>query len=183
MHGQELLHRDVKPSNIGFAADETPKLLDFGLSRLVEEARIEPRGAVGEGLSEISTGLQITLTGQIAGTPLYLSPEALRGAPPAPAQDLWSLHLVLWEALAGRHPCTGLPLDASLSQLARGEVPELRELRPDCPEPVARLLADGLDPVPHRRPQTATEVRESFAEALRQVGSQCSESTGRSLNY
>jgi serine/threonine protein kinase len=182
MHGQEFLHRDVKPSNIGFAADQTPKLLDFGLSRLVEEARIEPREAAGEGLGETNAGLRITLTGQVAGTPLYLSPEALRGAPPAPAQDLWSLHLVLWEALAGRHPCAGLSLEASLERLAHDKVPELREVRPDCPEPVARLLADGLDPVQHRRPQTAAEVRESFAAVLRQVGSQRSESTGGSFN-
>lgn len=170
MHDQELLHRDVKPSNIGFAADGTPKLLDFGLSRLVEEGRMEPQSPAAGGPAESGSGARITHTGHLVGTPIYMSPEALRGAPPSPAQDLWALHLVIWEALVARHPCAGLSLEAAIRRLSSGELPDLRSVRPDFPPAVASLLARGLDPVPRHRLQTAEAVHDSFAEALGELG-------------
>lgn len=75
MHARGVLHRDIKPSNIGLTLDGEPKLLDFGLAA-------DP--------------------GPLAGTPAYLPPEALDGAPPDEAGDLWSLALVLVEACGGR---------------------------------------------------------------------------------
>ena len=164
MHGKRLLHRDVKPSNIGFTG-EIPKLLDFGLARLREEVHLDTP-APDVNLSAITDRkLRMTLTGQIVGTPLYMSPEALAGAGPSPAHDLWSLHLVLWEALAGRHPFAGISFDAAMRRMAKGEIPDIRSVRPDCLAEVAELLTCGLHPDAHRRLPAAADAREAFLRA------------------
>lgn len=87
LHGRGILHRDVKPSNIGIAADGTVKLLDFGVATLADPL-------VGPG----------TPAAEMAGTPAYMCPEAFAGAPPDPMFDLWSLNVVLIEAMTGRNP-------------------------------------------------------------------------------
>ena len=83
LHEAGYVHGDVKPSNIGFAADGTPKLLDFGLARASADA-----DAAG-------------------GTLRYLSPEVLAGRPADEADDVWSLCVVLHEMVTGEHPFPG----------------------------------------------------------------------------
>lgn len=161
MHAKGLLHRDVKPTNIGFSAEGVPKLLDFGLARLVEEAR----GADEPSMLEASPSdpapaeaSRITASHHVVGTPLYLSPECLQGRPPGPAQDLWALHLVLWEALAGRHPFRQSG-DGDWRKAVLRPAPSLSSVRADCAGPVSDLLAEGLHPRPERRPGSARELR------------------------
>lgn len=167
MHDKGLLHRDVKPSNIGFVEGGEPKLLDFGLARIVAESRIEAVGYPADAAGLDEDAAHLTRTDHLVGTPFYLSPEALAGEPPAPAQDLWSLHLVLWESLAGRHPFSAHPLPEGLRRLKRGEVPDVRTVRPDCPTDLVDLLIRGLHRRADRRRGTAAEVRDAFLESLR----------------
>ena len=150
MHLQGLLHRDIKPSNIGFRADGHPVLLDFGLARLVEEARggMVPgraaRPAPPRALDE-----DLTSTDHLVGTPLYMSPEVRARRPATPASDVWSLGLVLGEALLGAHPLrgeTGVAWNPLTGPL------DLRHARPGCPPALATALAEATDPVPERRP-------------------------------
>ena len=83
LHLKGFLHGDVKPSNIEFTGGGSPKLLDFGLAHAVDDAAI------------------------VGGTLPYLSPEVLASRPAEEADDVWSLSVVLYEMLSGRHPFTG----------------------------------------------------------------------------
>ena len=83
VHEAGYVHGDVKPSNIGFTADGSPKLLDFGLARRTLDAAV------------------------VGGTLRYLSPEVLSGRPAEEADDVWSLGVVLYEMASGEHPFSG----------------------------------------------------------------------------
>jgi serine/threonine-protein kinase len=89
-HQRGIVHRDLKPSNILVGADGRPRLLDFGISKL-----IEPDGR------EAAT---LTRAGTWALTPAYASPEQFRGERSTPASDVYALGVLLYELLAGRRP-------------------------------------------------------------------------------
>jgi hypothetical protein len=157
VHGAGILHRDVKPSNIGFTEEDVPKLLDFGLVRI---ARPDAVLRIGE----VALDGAVTESG-FAGTPLYMSPEALLGERSDPTFDLWSLGVVAFEAIAGRHPFERETPEETLRAIQHGTTIELREARPDCPEPIVDLFGRVLACDRTRRPSTARE----FAHWLRSV--------------
>jgi len=164
VHGAGMLHRDVKPSNIGFRSDGTPKLLDFGMARIFqtrdELTNLSVR-QIDERLSNVSQ-----LGPALVGTPIYMSPEALRGEPQSVDFDLWSSAVVLYEALSGRHPFErGAWLD-TLDAIVGAAPGDVRERAPDCPAGLASLLDDCLCRDRRRRPASALEVRERLV-ALR----------------
>jgi serine/threonine-protein kinase len=153
MHARGILHRDVKPSNIGFTADGTVKLLDFGLARLLDGVPGISAGIAGPG-----AGHELTPVSHVMGTPLYLSPEARGGEQPSPAQDLWALALVLAECLLGSAALraaieTGEPRSTLLTQLHG---------RPGVGDALLSLLTAALSSRRADRPATA----EGFARVL-----------------
>jgi hypothetical protein len=177
VHASGLLHRDVKPSNIGYTADGLPKLLDFGLATILDRSKgssaqpvkLEP-GQLPELDWAAQPSVSMTLTQQLVGTPLYLSPEALAGSTPEPSFDLWSLSLVLYEALAGRHPLGGESVADVVRRTRHDPIPDVRDLRSDCPAAVAAFLNDALSRVPSRRPATAAELRTRLRELRATMG-------------
>jgi len=145
-HAAGILHRDVKPSNVLLAdGDRTSvRLLDFGLARLAQAE---------------------TLTGQgdVPGTLAYISPERLAGDEATPAADVWAVGVMLWEALAGRHPFwRGSLLETG--RAIEGGAPPLARLRPDLPKPLLRLVDRALALDPAARP-TAQELAEALRDA------------------
>ena len=109
IHGVGVVHCDIKPSNIGFAADNVPKLLDFGLARIVSDAQRPTQmrqlsrwqAAADATISRLAglASVQSTDSQRIIGTLLYMSPEAIRMEPLSTSFDLWSVCVVLDEAL------------------------------------------------------------------------------------
>ena len=119
-HAAGLVHRDVKPGNILITADNHAKIADFGIAKSVEAS---------------DGSLDLTGTGQLLGTPAYLPPERLDGGPATAQSDLYSLGVVLYEALSGRCPFPGETPVATAMAIVAGDYPSLDEVRP------------GLDPV------------------------------------
>ena len=136
-HGKGIVHRDVKPANVLLedGPETSIRLLDFGLARFAEADTL-------------------TAVGDVPGTLAYISPERLRGEAASPASDVWSVGVMLWEALAGRHPFWAPSLLATSKKIEAG-APPLQRARPDLPKPLVAAVARALHPDPMQRPGAA----------------------------
>ena len=161
-------------TNIGFTLENTPKLVDFGLARIVdsrvsleESGDVDPRASAPYMTLELQSGVKpITVTHGLVGTPMYLSPEAVANDPPDASFDLWSLTMVLYESIAGSNPMRRSTLQETLECISNAVVPDLRELVPECPESVAAFFHDALARDRARRPGSEGELKSRLGRAL-----------------
>jgi eukaryotic-like serine/threonine-protein kinase len=143
-HAAGIVHRDVKPANLLVTPDRTVKITDFGIARAAE-------------------GMSLTETGQVMGTPQYLSPEQARGEAATPASDVYSLGVVAFECLAGHRPFVAeTPVATALAHL-RDPVPDLPD---DVPADLAAVVHRAMAKAPEDRFADAAEL----ATALRNPG-------------
>lgn len=143
-HRSGVVHRDVKPGNILVTPDFRVKLTDFGIARVADQA-------------------PLTKTGQVMGTAQYLAPEQATGKGSTPKSDLYSLGIIMYEALAGRRPFNGDSQVAIAIAQVNTTAPEL----PDTvSEPIRRLVASLLSKKQDQRPDSG-EALAKAARALR----------------
>ena len=147
-HKQGLIHRDIKPSNILLENGvERVKITDFGLARAVDD-------------------IGITRTGEVAGTPQYMSPEQAQSEPVDQRSDLFSLGSVLYAMCTGRSPFRADNMMAVLRRVCDDTPRSVREVNPDIPEYLEQIINRLLAKNPDDRFQTAQEVSDLLSRFL-----------------
>ncbi|MHC5021304.1 MAG: tetratricopeptide repeat protein, partial [Planctomycetota bacterium] len=146
-HAKGVLHRDIKPSNILMDADGKPHLTDFGLAK------------------DTRTESKYTRTGEMLGTPAYMSPEQARGdlAQLTPATDTWALGCVLYELLGGRPAFSGDSAAAVIGAILTGRFEHLPGIEPRAWD----LIAAALQANPAHRPANGAAWRDDADRVLR----------------
>lgn len=142
-HAAGIVHRDIKPGNILLTGDGHAKVGDFGIAKSIESAPGD---------------IDLTSTGMLLGTPAYLAPERIDGAPATPQSDLFAVGVLLWEALVGRKPFDG-PTPLAVAAKVRSEpVPPAATLRPDADPLLAAAAERAMAKDPAARPATAGDM-------------------------
>jgi predicted ATPase/DNA-binding Lrp family transcriptional regulator len=151
-HLAGVVHRDVKPENVMIRTDGFVKVLDFGLARRTDDDT-----------SEVTTQLSVnTLPGTFTGTPAYMAPEAVNGAPSGPATDIFALGVLLYEMAAGRRPFDGSSHLKVIASIINDEPVPLGRLNPAIPRMFDALVQQMLRKEQELRP-SAREVEVGLA--------------------
>lgn len=144
LHGNGIVHRDVKPSNVMLDADGILRLADLGVAKYLNP----PPDA--------------TQTIQAPGSPAYMSPEQLQNGDVGPASDLYSLGITLYELLTGKLPYEGRSTYEVATSHLRGDLPDPKRIRPDCSRWLARFIRRLME----KRPEDRFPSANASLEAL-----------------
>lgn len=160
-HARRIIHRDIKPANLfvaeGAAGERTVKIVDFGIAKLQPDP--------GQRSSEITN---LTRTGSMLGSPLFMSPEQARGYRDIDERaDVWSLGVVLFQALSGRTPHPGdTPLGDLIVAICTEPPPPIQSIAPWVPPEAALIVQRALQLDPAERFQSAKEMEAALLRLL-----------------
>jgi serine/threonine-protein kinase len=142
-HGQHVVHRDIKPANIMHdPVTEMVKVTDFGIARITDSSR--------------------TKTGLVLGTPSFMAPEQIAGHKVDGRSDLYSLGVMLFQLLTGKLPFSGDSMAQLMFKIANESAPDVRTLRAELPQELARVVALSLV----KRPEARYQEGNCFAADL-----------------
>ena len=148
-HERHLLHRDLKPSNVLVDANGAPHVTDFGLAKR------------SDGDAEL------TLRGQVLGTPSYMSPEQAKGSQSGVAGDVYSIGAILYQLLTGRAPFLADTVTQTLRLVIEAEPVSPRMLNPSVPRDLETICLKALEKDPRRRYASAQELAAELGRFLR----------------
>jgi serine/threonine protein kinase len=142
-HQKGIVHRDLKPGNVLFTLDGRPKIVDFGVAKVLNE----------------TSGHQ-TRTGAVLGSPSYMAPEQAAGkiSQVGPATDVYALGAILYELLAGQPPFVGESWLDTLDRVRFQPVEPPSRWRPNVPPELERICLQCLEKVPERRYASASQL-------------------------
>jgi serine/threonine protein kinase/WD40 repeat protein len=150
-HDQGVLHRDLKPSNVLIDTDDRVRITDFGLAK------------------RVTGDSDLTLTGQVIGTPSYMPPEqaAAQHTVIGTTADVYALGAILYELLTGRPPFRADNIGETLRQVQHDDPVRPRLLAPKLPRDLETICLKCLEKEPRRRYATAHELADELGRFLR----------------
>jgi len=149
-HKQGVVHRDIKPGNIIYNQEtRLVKVTDFGIARIMDTEN--------------------TRTGTILGSPAYMSPEQLAGSKVNGTADLFSLGITLFQLLSGEFPFKGDTIASLAYKIANEKHRSIRDVRPDLPKGLTRLINKALQKDPGKRFATGKEMKEALEKILQEL--------------
>ena len=170
-HAAGITHRDLKPDNVMITQTGRVKVLDFGLAKLMDEAR--PTDFEGATLADapLPADDRLTSDGMLIGTIPYMSPEHVKGHHIDRRSDLFSLGIILYEMLTGERPFKGANPAAVMASILRNQPRAISTARHDVPEHLQLAIALCLEKDPTERLQSAESLYEQLRILKRQYSS------------
>jgi RNA polymerase sigma factor (sigma-70 family) len=161
-HSRDLVHGDVKPSNIALCADGTVKVLDVGLVEIYDSGGVTPQ-------SDVRPAISARLLGAITGTAAYMSPEQISGGAADSRADVWAFGCVVYEMLTGKPAFSADDLTDTMARVAGAE-PEWTLVPATAPVPLVQMLRRCLEKDAARRFHRMTEVLSPIRQAIGEEG-------------
>ena len=154
-HQDRIVHRDLKPENVIIGSDGRPRILDFGLAKLVEHQQEALRSQLSR--DETRTE-EMTREGKILGTPAYMSPEQARGEVVDERSDLFSFGVMLYEMVTGRLPFQGQSQIETLAAILHKPAMPASRVNATVPSRLEEILGKLLEKDPKGRYQTSQDL-------------------------
>lgn len=155
-HAKPLVHRDLKPANVMLTPQGRAKVMDFGLAKRLAPDKLNDVAAT-------AGDVPLTTAGAVTGTPEYMSPEQVKGAPLDPRSDLFSYGIILCELLTGKHPFRRNSVVETMAAILHDPPDLVAEGKTALSPAEAVLIRRLLAKSPVERYQSMREVREDLA--------------------